>query len=267
MRKYLIATLTFLLPLILQGQTVSPKEELLVIDVQNILDAGDFSFDNPKGSVTVTGYSGEMILVTGTPRHPTTDLSENDDMKRLDQYPFNMTAEIRGSQVLLLCDSRGRTVDFDIKIPEQFSLNIKSQDNGEIKIIQVNGDINAENPHGNITLLGIAGSVSLSSVEGNIIADFKKVDLSKPIMISTLDGDLELRIPEKSKMSFKMKSSQKEIKSNLNIVRGNRTPLIRMKKDKKIYTMDDWTYGTLNGGGPECTLSTYNGSITIKKRQ
>ena len=266
MKKYLIVILSLLLPPILNGQTVATQEELLVIDVNTQSEAGNFIFENPKGSVSITGYSGQVILVTGKLRYPVSKEIEQGEMKRLDQYPFTMTAEVRGSEVQLFCELNGNTVDFDIKIPSHFSTRIKSQDNGEVTIFQVIGDIEVENPHGNITLLGITGSANLSSIDGSILADFKEVDVLKPIMISTLDGNVDLTVPEKSKMNFKLKSAQKEVNTDLEIERSSRPSIIKQNKGKKVYTMDDWTYGTMNGGGSECTLSTYNGNITIKKR-
>jgi len=118
-----------------------------------------------------------------------------------------------------------------------------------------------------VDLLGVYGSASLNSVDGNIIADFKKIDQSKPIMISSLEGDLELRVPENSSMNFVVKSSKNEIKTDLDIIRSKRPSVVRQNKEKKVVTLDDWTYASLNGGGQDCTMSTYNGTISIKKRQ
>ena len=265
MRKILTAGLFLFLPLMLAGQT-STVEEVLVIKVPNLSTGGNFCFENPKGSVMITGYNGEVILVTAKLRYSKIESSGDDKLRKLNQYPFEMSAEIRGDKVVLLCESNGKTVDFDIKLPQNFSLNIKSKDNGDVKIVKVNADIDVENPHGDIILLGIIGSANLSSVEGSIYADFKEIDSTKPIMISTLEGDLSLGIPEESKLSFKLKSTEKEILTDLNIVRLNRGSIINQKEDKKVFVMDDWTKGTLNGGGALCTMNTYYGNITIKKR-
>jgi len=127
----LISLLFIFLPLVAEGQSLISNEEQLIINVNQISENGYFSFNNPKGSVVVTGYSGDHILVTGTIRHPFSGSKPDNSLNRLEEHVLNITAEIRGNEVLLLYDSKGKTVDFDINIPENFSLDIKSQDNGE----------------------------------------------------------------------------------------------------------------------------------------
>jgi hypothetical protein len=42
--------------------------------------------------------------------------------------------------------------------------------------------------------------------------------------------------------------------------------VVKNIENKKVYSLEDWSVGIINSGGPEYILRTYNGNIYIRKK-
>ena len=260
--KFLSVFFSFLIiSLIVSGQS-----EQLVINISPLEEQGILTFENPKGSIKVTGYDGDVIVVTGTMRHQESEKQTASGMRKLDQNLIDLTAEVNGNIVILQSSSLGRTIDFDIKVPKQFSLNLKSLDNGSIEIININGEIEVENTNGDITLDGISGSAVLSTVYGKISANFREVNPSSPMMFSSFEGEISITLPASVKAKLKMRSEKGEILSDFEIDQTGRQPVVKNLGDKQVYSLENWIVGTVNSGGPEYIISSYTGNIILRKK-
>lgn len=144
------------------------QSEQLVINLSRKSLPALLTFENPKGSIKITGYEGEVILITGTLRIRDEVKIAGNGMHKIDQNPLDISAEVNGNNVLLQCGTTGKTVDFDIKVPRNTSLKLKSLDNGNVEVVNINGEIEIENSNGDILLENISGSAVLSTVYGKI---------------------------------------------------------------------------------------------------
>jgi DUF4097 and DUF4098 domain-containing protein YvlB len=243
----------------------SGQSEQLVIRLTNPGVPGHLAFDNPKGSVKITGYDGQVILVNAVQRFSGNGKQGNTGMHKIERKAFDISAEEKNNQVSLVCMSNNKTVDFDIKIPRKFSLKVSSFDNGKIEIIHVSGNVEADNPFGDITLDNVAGSAVLNSVNGKIKAIFNAVDPASPMMFTSLEGNIELYFPEKVNANLKLRSENGDLFSEFNIKPIRRQTEVRKSVQGSVYSLEDWTVGMLNNGGPEYFVSTFNGNIYLKK--
>jgi hypothetical protein len=244
---------------------VSGQSEQLIIRLTNPGMPGFLSFDNPKGSVKITGYDGQVILVNAVQRFSGNATRENDGLHRIEQKTFDISAEEKNNQVSLVCMSNNKTVDFDIKIPRKFSLKISSFDNGKIEIIRVSGNVEADNPFGDIILDNVAGSAVLNTVNGKIRAMFSAVDPASPMMFTSLEGNIELYLPEKVNANMKLRSENGDLFTEFSIKPIGRQTEVRKNAQGNVYSLEDWTLGVINNGGPEYFVSTFNGNIYLKK--
>lgn len=224
------------------------------------------TFENPKGSVRVIGYEGQMIVVTATLRHPEPEKQNAEGLRKIEQNTLDIRAEVNGQNVLLLCRSTGKTVDFDIKIPSGFSLRLKSLDNGNVEVFNIEGVIEVGNNNGNIILENIRGAAILSSAYGDITASFREVRPGAPMMFTSFEGDIYLTLPATVNASLKMKSDKGEILSDFDILPSKRQPVVRQVENTAVYSLEDWTTGSINKGGAEFVLQSYSGNITLKKK-
>jgi len=241
--SFLLMAICMMLP----GSKLSGQTQNLLIPLKQPDLSGVLNFDNPKGSITVTGYDGNMIVITANARYAQKDTRT--------QNSWKLTYEQQETNVNLYCNSQGNTIDVDIKIPRHFTLQLRSQDNGDVTVIRISGAIVVDNAQGAITLDNITGSAILNSVYGNITARFKQVSPDEPIMITTIDGDIELALPDAVHAKLKMNSTKGNILSDFPLI-GSETASARLF---------DWKSSFINGGGPEYVLRTYSGDIQIKR--
>lgn len=257
---FTLAALCAVIPL-----TALCQSEQLTINLSPSSLPAVLAFENPKGSIKVTGYDGDVILVTGTLRYKDPQ-KDNNGMHRILKNDINLFAEANGNNVTLQCNTTGKTVDFDIKTPANISLKLKSVDNGNIDIINIKGVIEIENANGDISLDNISGSAVLSSVYGKISAVFRKVNPDSPMMFTSLEGDISITFPESINAILKIQNEKGEILSDFDIKPVKRQPVIKTVESTRIYSLEDWVVGTVNKGGPEYIFKSYNGNIIIRKR-
>jgi hypothetical protein len=243
------------------------QSEQLVINLSQASIPGLLTFENPKGSIRVTGYDGDVILISGTLRYSDAKKPVGNGMRRIEQNAIDISAEVKGNNIILLCRTTGKTIDFDIKVPRNFSLKLRSLDNGNVEIININGEIEVENDNGDITLENIAGSAVLSSVHGKISAVFREVNTASPMMLTSFEGDITITLPGSINARLKMKSENGEILSDFDIKPVKRQPVVKNVEDTRIYSLEDWVVGSINAGGPEYIIRTYNGNVYIRKKQ
>jgi hypothetical protein len=257
-----------LLVFVLIGFGISPgilsQTEQLVVNLTHPGNQGYLSFVNPKGSVKITGYNGEVILVnarmriTGNPQGKT-------GIQRIEQKTFEISAEEKNNSIVLFCNSNNKTIDFDIKIPRKFSIKISSKDNGRIEIVNIEGDIEADNPGGDIILNNVSGSAVLNAINGKIVADFTWVKPGSPLMLTTLEGNIELYLPENTNANIKIRSQNGELFSEFSLKPLPRKTQVKKNEGGNVFSLEDWTMGTINNGGPEYVISTFNGNVYLKK--
>lgn len=254
-----------LLIFVFMARPAAGQNEQLIIRLTNPGLPGYLAFDNPKGSVKITGYDGQVILVNATQRYSPNAKQTNTGLHKIEAKAFDISAEEKNNQVSLVCMSNNKTVDFDIKIPRKFSLKISSFDNGKIEITRVNGNVEADNPFGDIILDNVAGSAVLNSVNGKIKAIFSSVDPGSPMMFTSLEGNIELYLPEKVNANIKLRSENGDLFSEFNIKPIRRQTEVKKNAGGNGYSLEDWTVGMLNNGGPQYFVSTFNGNIYLKK--
>src|ERR1035437_2236893 len=75
------------------------QSEQLAINLTQKSIPGKLTFENPKGSIKVTGYEGEIILVTGTLRYPDVEKTDGNGLRKIDQNLLDISAEVNGNNV------------------------------------------------------------------------------------------------------------------------------------------------------------------------
>jgi DUF4097 and DUF4098 domain-containing protein YvlB len=161
-------------------------------------------------------------------------------------------------------------VDLVITVPRHSSLDLKSISNGDIHVEHVDGEIDADDMNGRIVLRNVSGSVVAHSLNGEVLATFDRVEPSKPMSFSTLNGNIDVTLPDDVKADVRMKTDNGDIYSDFDVKLESgehRAREVQREHGEYHVRFDRTLRGTINGGGPEYQFTSFNGQIYIRKKK
>ena len=237
-----------------------------------------------NGGILVQGYDGKEVIVearTGS-RIITDDEAEVEDegedkkpdkhagMKRLKAGGGGLNIEESKNVMEIRVPAWKADVELIIQVPANTSLNLHAVNNGGIRVENVSGEIEVANVNGGIILSRISGSVVAQTVNGDVTATFSKLDGKTPLSLITLNGDVDITLSATAKVDFKLKiDNQGEIYSDFDLALQNKSEKTvedkRSRGGRYQLKIDKTVFGSINGGGQEITLKTFNGDILLRK--
>jgi len=228
-----------------------------------------------NGGITVAGYDGEEVIVEAKTRTRKLTKSEDADkntegMFRIPVFSTSLEVEEDDNRIEISTESWSRTIDVDVKVPKNTSLNLHCVNHGDIYVENVTGDLEVNNTNGKVTLLNISGSVVAHALNMNVVVTFDAIDPDKPMSFSSLNGDIDVTFPQDLKCNVKIKNDQGDVYSDFEITRIEKpvetVEEIGREGDGKYRVRIERTfYGTINGGGPEYSFKNFNGDILIRR--
>lgn len=228
-----------------------------------------------NGGITVRGADRADVLVEAR-SHSHEESREHstraDGMRRLDlpgTAGLDVTEE---SNVVNIKTTANRAADLIITVPRHSSLQLKCMNGGDIFVEQVDGEIDAENLNGKITLKNVGGSVIAHSLNGEVAVSLDRIDSSKPMSFSTMNGDIDVTLPDNLKANVRLKTDHGEIYSDFEVKLDSQTRVVEnesgRRQDGSYHLRFDSTLrGSINGGGPEYQFTTFNGQIYIRRKK
>jgi hypothetical protein len=227
------------------------------------------------GGVTVRGADVRDVEVRAHLRNDSEDHESHapraDGMKRLDLAGSAGLDVVEDNNVVTIkTGSWTRPADLVITVPRHSSLELKCVNDGDISVEQVDGEIDANDLNGKITLKNVGGSVVAHSLNGEVRASLDRVDPSKPMSFSTLNGSIDVTLPASIRANVRMKTDNGEIYSDFDVklepgARQVENEPGRPQDGKYHVRFDRGLRGAINGGGPEFQFTSFNGQIYIRK--
>ncbi|MGA2532537.1 MAG: DUF4097 family beta strand repeat-containing protein [Candidatus Aminicenantales bacterium] len=195
----------------------------------------------------------------------------HEGMKLITSAMTGLSVEEDNNTVTINTQSWKYAVDLTIQVPVSSSLELGAMNDGKVIVENVNGDIEVGCSNGRISLRNVAGSVVAHTVNGDIEVVFTRVSADKPLSFSNMNGDIDITLPADVKASVRMKSQQGNIYSDFDVALKTAPTKVegaeRTEKGQFRINFDKGIYGTINGGGREITLTTFNGDIFIRKQK
>ena len=218
-------------------------------------------------SITVKTTTGNEVIIEApegrrTPRPPE---RTPDGLRRLDMPQRGFSVEEEDNVITIHTGPSGGPLE--ISVPVNTSLQLKSI-HGPIRVDGVHGDVEASCTNGGIELANITGTIVADTTNGGIKANIDRVDASKPMSFSSLNGPIDVTLPADLKANLKMRSFNGSIWTDFEVKVTGGQPITTGGGANGRYEvkMDRTFYGTVNGGGPEISFSTLNGRIMIRKK-
>ncbi len=156
--------------------------------------------------------------------------------------------------------------DFDIKVPRQTDITLKTVTAGDISVRDIEGDFDIRNVNGKIAVEEIAGSGEAHTVNGGVRVVFRR-NPGDDCSFKTINGDLDVFFAENLSADFRLKTFNGDILSDFPVkylpveaAEGER------KGGKYVYKSNRFVGVRTGSGGPQVKMDTLNGDILIHKR-
>lgn len=262
--KIIIASLLLIFTVTLTAQ------ETITVPLSNPGQPGKLKLVINSGNITVKGYSGKEVIVKATSRESNyRGRKSKDGLKRIAINSLEFRAEEDDNYVIV--DTRYyQAIDFEVQVPKNFSLKLKTTNKGKIYVENVNGAMDVSNLNGPITLKDISGSVSADALNKDIKVTFVKVTPNTPMAFSSLNGDIDITFPKDVKADIKVKSERGELFTDFDLkVKPSKANLTQKNSENgKAYQVkvEKWIVGSINGGGAEIFFKNYNGDVIIRSK-
>jgi DUF4097 and DUF4098 domain-containing protein YvlB len=220
-----------------------------------------------NGSIAVRTHAGkEVIVESREPQHQRQEQTR-EGLKRI-HVPGGGGLEVIEEDNVITVRAGNVNQSLVISVPVDTSLQIKAI-NGEVEVDGVHGELDVSSRNGKVTMTNVAGTVLADSHNGSVKVVMTAVDAAKPLSFSSYNGDLDITLPATFKANVKVRANRGEMYSDFDM-KLSPGPATTDKSDGKEARFrvrtDGAATGTINGGGPEASFTTFNGKIMIRKR-
>ena len=254
------------IPLYLFGQQSAQE---LVVPLTDPGKPGRLEVGLNSGVISVSGYPGKEVVIAVTTDQKTVSTDVRDGLRQIPNNSIGLSATEEENVVQIHSNNWNKKINLDIRVPASFDLDLNGLNDGEIRVENVDGELEVNFLNGDVSLVNVSGSVVASSQNGDVKVKLTKVRADTPMAFSSFNGDVDVSFPSNLKATVKMRSDHGELFSDfeMNIRKSN--PKVDNNHEAGVYKieMEGWVTGDINGGGPEMTFKTFNGDILIRKNE
>jgi hypothetical protein len=233
---------------------------------------GSVRISTLNGTVTVRAANRRDVLIEtrGEDQARERDRSRGNDrssgLRRLNS-PAGFEAVEENNQMVISSNGNEDTV-LVIQVPTRTNLKVSGTNGGPITVEGVDGELEISNVNDSIALVNVAGSVVANSVNGDIKASLTRVNGQKAMAFTSFNGDVDVTLPGSLKASLKLRSDMGDVYTDFDLqVRSEPTTSQNNRRGNGPFRIEvnRAVTGTLNGGGPEVELRTFQGDVYLRK--
>jgi hypothetical protein len=260
---------------------IEEKEKIeRTLHFQNQSQTKEVLVDNIFGSITVEGFDGEdvQLVVQKTIKAQNKEkiLKAREEVK-LDIKEEGNTIDLYVDGPFRDRDEEGRYrnrwdpgyrvhYDFQIRVPCQTNLFLKTATDGKIRVENVEGEFDIKHANGEIDLIEVAGSGNAHTANGDIRVIFSK-NPGSDCSFKTVNGDVKVSFQKNLSADFRLKTFHGDGYSDFPITYLPSRAAKKGREDGKfVYKSDRFVGVRVDRGGPEILMDTLNGDLLIQKR-
>jgi len=224
------------------------------------------------GSITVRGTNRKDVAVVARTEADRSSRRSDPDATGLRRIPQNAGYRIteEGNRIKMSSDSPNRGITFEIEVPSRTNLKLSTVNGGSILVENVEGDIEVSNVNGSVTLNNVAGSVMAGTTNGSVRASLTSVTSAKEMAFTSLNGAVDVTLPSTTKANLRLRSDHGDVYSDFDVqlAPAAATPTVeetRSSNGRYRINRNRSIVGTINGGGPEFELRTFNSNVYVRK--
>lgn len=214
------------------------------------------------GELTIEGYAGSEIVITGGPNLTLPDRAKG--LKPIygggpDNTGLALNMEKSGSQINITCLMPfNRQTDYKIKVPDNLYLKVTSgcEHQNTVAISNMKNEVEV-NICRDISVKNSTGPLVLSTINGAVDVAFSEISKDKPTSIASINGEIDVTLPAKSAVNLEMRNFQGGMYSDFDFPAD----------DKQMKRVGGGTVNArLNGGGVGLKMTNINGNIYLRKK-
>jgi len=208
---------------------------------------GRVTIQNLYGNVTITAWDRDAVLVEA--------IKHSADPRRLEDA--RIVVEPTADSLSIRTQYAGSdadyptSVEYRITVPRRVHLENVVLTNGQLSLNGLSGRVKASAVNGDIRALKLGGEVELSTINGRVEADFDRTSPANPISLSSVNGPINLTIPQGSGASLEARNLSGGIASDIGRV-------ARTEAGHRLI---------VKGSGPQIRLHNVNGGISIRSTE
>jgi len=205
---------------------------------------------NISGDVSVTGYDGTAIVVTGTKQGPDKEIVQIEDRSTASgidisvRYPHH-------------CNDCNASVQFQVQVPRSinYSFNGILSISGDVSVTGITGRLNTSTVSGTVRVTDVTGSVSAKSVSGDVDVEISRLEGNDDMTFSTVSGNVNARMPAGLDGHVEMSSFSGSIDTSFPI---------QIQEAK--FTSGRRASGQIGSGSRRLRMSTMSGNLSLKQQ-
>ena len=231
--------------------------------------------DNVNGSIHVTGQAGNEIRVVAHKRLRA-DSQEKAEQARRD-VKLDMSQE--ANTVRLYVDGpfrcrdggihmHGRPgyevkYDFELQVPRDTAVTLKTINDGEIKVENVSGDYEVENINGGIEMDAASGSGRIYALNGRVRVAFRENPRARS-SFGSLNGEVRVTFRPDLSADLRFKTFNGGVFTDFPVSYLPVPAAAGERRDGRfVYKSNEWSAVRVGRGGPELSFDAFNGNIRI----
>jgi len=153
-------------------------------------------------------------------------------------------------------------MDFQIKVPANTDLLLKTVNNGNIHVKGVHGNFEVHNVNGGIEMLDVSGSGKARTINGPVKVTFTENPQNASEFYS-LNGDVDLEFARNLSADFYFKTFNGNVYTDFALSALPTATTTERKNGKFIIRTNRSTGGRVGNGGPEIHVENFNGDIHV----
>lgn len=170
----------------------------------------------PWAEARITGTEGNEVIVTSTLDQKGRNEVDHEGFRRLDtDVTFELTEKNNVAIITVAGDSAwsDHGAEFEIQVPRSTNLVLRTEIGGDVTVEGVDGDLDINSMNGDVVLHDIASSAVVNTLNGEIEASFKRAPV-KAVSFSSMNGEIDVRLPGDSKANLRMRTHNGSIRTN-----------------------------------------------------
>jgi hypothetical protein len=223
------------------------------------------------GGISIKGSDIKNVIIgTRSTRlaAPAQDQKSPGELRELSPQP-SITVVEQGNKMSIAASNPNISTNLEIQVPKRTNLQLSTVNDGDIRVEGVEGGLEIGSVNGTITLSQVGGSILAHTINGQLVATVVSVSPDKAMAFTSLNGLVDVTLPAATKANLKLRTDNGSIHMDFKL--GPLTGLPRPAEDtpqsdaRSRIAVNKTTFGSLNGGGPEIELRTFNGNVYVRK--